>query len=57
MNIELDLGRWRCGEYSIAGNYGDMYSVWRTEDEDNDESEFVYENEDFEACLTWVYNS
>ena len=55
MNIELNCGQWRVGEYSIAGNYDDGYTVWKTED--GEDSDTLYDSNDFEKCVTWCYNS
>lgn len=55
MEIRLNGGQWEFGEYSIAGNYDDGYTVWRTAD--GEDSETLYDNVDFEACLTWCLNS
>ena len=55
MELRLNCGQWEFGEYSIAGNNEDGYTVWRTAD--GEDSETLYDNIDFEACLTWCLNS
>ena len=55
MEIRLEEGKFIIGEYSIAGNYEDGYTVWRT---DNGEySDTLYENISFENCVVWCLNS
>ena len=51
MEIYLDCGQFRIGEYSIAGNYDDGYTVWKTED--GEDSDTLYENVSFEHCVVW----
>ena len=53
--IILYDGRWLIGEYSIAGNYDDGYTVWRTDD--GEDSDTLYDNASFEACVIWCMNS
>lgn len=55
MNIELDGGQWRVGEYSIAGNYDDGYTVWKTDN--GEDSDTLYDSMDFERCIVWCLNS
>ncbi len=55
MEIALDGAVWIVGEYSIAGNYDDGYTVWRTED--GEDSDTLYSSLSFEDCLTWCWNS
>jgi hypothetical protein len=50
----LDRGQIRVGEYSIAGNYDDGYTVWRTED--GEDSETLYDNISYEECIVWCLN-
>ncbi len=51
----LHNGVFQVGEYSIAGNYDDGYTVWRTSD--GEDSDTLYDNISFEACVTWCLNS
>lgn len=53
--IILYGGQWQIGEYSIAGNYDDGYTVWRTDD--GEDSDTLYDNVSFEACVVWCMNS
>lgn len=55
MEIYLDCGQFHIGEYSIAGNYDDGYTVWRTED--GEDSDTLYDSISFENCVTWCLNS
>lgn len=55
MEIYLDGGQWSINGYSIAGNYEDGYTVWKTED--GEDSETLYDSSDFESCLVWCINS
>lgn len=55
MNIELDCGVFHIGEYSIAGNYDDGYTVWRTED--SEDSDTLYSSMSLEKCIVWCLNS
>lgn len=55
MEIRLIDGHWEIGEYSIAGNYDDGYTVWKTED--GEDSDTLYDSMDFERCICWCYNS
>ena len=55
MEINLDGAQWRIGEYSIAGNYDDGYTVWKTDD--GEDSDTLYDNIDFEKCVVWCLNS
>ena len=55
MEIYLDGGQWSINGYSIAGNYEDGYTVWKTED--GEDSETLYDSNDFESCLVWCINS
>lgn len=55
MEVTLYEGQWRVNEYSIAGNYDDGYTVWRTED--GEDSDTLYNSLDFERCLVWCLNS
>ena len=55
VDINLDCGQWHIGEYSIAGNDDDGYTIWKTAD--GEDSETLYADESFEKCLTWIYNS
>ena len=54
MEIKLENGKYIIGAYSIAGNYDDGYTVWRTEDGEN--SETRYDDMSFEGCVSWVLN-
>ena len=53
MEIRLDDGVFTIGEYSIAGNYDDGYTVWRT----GEDSDTLYDNISFELCVVWCLNS
>lgn len=53
--IVLIDGRWQIGEYSIAGNFDDGYTVWRTDD--GEDSDTLYESFSFERCVVWCLNS
>jgi hypothetical protein len=55
MEIYLNDGLFIIGEYSIAGNYEDGYTVWKTED--GEDSNTLYDNKSFEACIVWCLNS
>ena len=55
MEIYLDCGQFHIGEYSIAGNYDDGYTVWRTAD--GEDGDTLYDNISFEDCVTWCLNS
>lgn len=55
MSIELIEGVYRVGNYSIAGNYDDGYTVWLTVDGEN--SETLYDDISLDKCLCWVLNS
>lgn len=53
MNIKLENGSWiiNDGEYIICVGESAEYDVR------NYDGETVYSNDDFEACLCWIYNS
>ena len=53
--ISLDCGQWHVGDYSIAGNCDDGYTVWLTVD--GGDSDTLYADMSFEKCLTWIFNS
>lgn len=55
MAISLNDGVFTVGEYSIAGNYDDGYTVWKTED--GEDSNTLYNNLSFEQCVVWCLNS
>ena len=55
MEIVLECGQWHIGEYSIAGNYDDGYTVWKTKD--GEDSDTLFDSMDFEECVVWCYNS
>ena len=55
MEIRLETGVFTIGEYSIAGNYDDGYTVWRTAD--CEDSDTLYDNLSFERCIVWCLNS
>ena len=55
MAISLNDGVFTVGEYSIAGNYDDGYTVWKTED--GEDSDTLYDNLSFEKCVVWCLNS
>lgn len=55
MEIYLIDGRFIIGEYSIAGNYDDGYTVWKNDD--GEDSDTLYENTSFENCVVWCLNS
>lgn len=54
LEVILDGAQWRVGEYTIAGNDDDGYTVWKTND--GEDSETLYSGS-FERCLTWIWNS
>ena len=53
--IILDGGQFHIGEYSIAGNYDDGYTVWKTDN--GEDSDTLYNSLSFEDCVTWCLNS
>ena len=53
VEIRLDDGVFTIGEYSIAGNYDDGYTVWRT----GEDSDTLYDNISFERCVVRCLNS
>lgn len=53
MEIYLDCGNWYINGYVIIGDLNIGYDVY----EENNMSKKVYNNESFEPCLTWCYNS
>ena len=55
MEIYLECGAFVIGDYSIAGNFDDGYTVWKTED--GEDSDTLYNNISFEACVVWCLNS
>ena len=55
MEINLICGVFEIGEYSIAGNEDDGYTVWKTVD--GPDSETVYASMSFERCVVWCLNS
>lgn len=55
MEITMYNGQFLIGDYSIAGNENDGYTVWRTED--GEDSDTLYENISFEKCVVWCLNS
>jgi hypothetical protein len=55
VEIRLETGVFTIGEYSIAGNYDDGYTVWRTAD--GEDSDTLYDNLSFERCIVWCLNS
>lgn len=55
MEISLDCGQFRIGDYSVAGNYEDGYIVWETEK--GEDSDTLYEDISFEKCVVWCMNS
>lgn len=55
MEIWYDCGVCHIGEYSIAGNYDDGYTVWKTED--GEDSDTLYSHISFESCVVWCLNS
>ena len=59
MEITLQNGRWYANGFVIVGNSDDGYYVYPkyNECEIEDGCDSAYLNEDFEKCLTWVYNS
>ena len=53
--IRLDEGsRFVIGDYAICGNEDDGYTVWNYDN--GEDSETLYENASFEACVTWCLN-
>lgn len=55
MEIRLECGQFTIGDYSIAGNYDDGYTVWKIDD--GEDSDTLYENISFEKCIVWCLNS
>lgn len=55
MDIKLMNGVYVVGEYSIAGNYDDGYTVQCTED--GQDSDTLYDDISLEKCLCWVLKS
>lgn len=55
MEIRMTDAHFIIGEYSIAGNYDDGYTVWRTAD--GEDSDTLYDDISFEACVIWCLNS
>ena len=55
MEIRLECGQFIIGDYSIAGNYDDGYTVWKTED--GEDLDTLYDNISFEKCVVWCLNS
>ena len=57
MRIDLYDGGWLVEvdgyEYMIIGDKDDGYEVIKA----NDDNILYYSSKDFEACLTWCYNS
>ena len=53
VEIRLDDGVFTIGEYSIAGNYDDGYTVWRT----GEESDTKYHNISKKQSDKWSLNS
>lgn len=52
MKITLDCGNWYINGYVINGDFESGYNVLNEESGD-----VVYNNDFFENCLTWIYNS
>ena len=50
--IRLLDGHFEVGEYSIAGNFDDGYTVWNTED--GEDSDTLYNSISFETVLYGV---
>lgn len=52
-NIKCINGKYIVGEYSIAGNDEDGYTVWKTAD--GEDSDTLYGDEDvtLEECVEW----
>lgn len=55
MEIRLECGQFIIGEYAIAGNYDDGYTVWRADD--GEDSETLFDSISFEDCVVWCLNS
>lgn len=55
MEIRLECGQFIIGEYLIAGNYEDGYTVWKTDD--GEDSDALYEDISLEKCIVWCLNS
>lgn len=53
--IRLLDGHFEVGEYSIAGNFDDGYTVWNTKD--GEDSDTLYSSISFEKCVVWCLNS
>lgn len=53
MNIQLEDAMWIIsdGEYIIGDGESTVYVV------SNCDGKTVYSNDDFEACLCWIYNN
>lgn len=55
MEIRLIGGQFLIGDYSIAGNYEDGYTVWKTDD--GEDSDTLYDDTSFKKCVVWCLNS
>lgn len=53
--IILDCGQFHIGDYSIAGNVDDGYTVWKTDD--GEDSDTLFDSISFEECVVWCMNS
>ena len=51
MEIRYDGCHLIIGEYSIAGNYDDGYTIWRTDD--GEDSDTLYDSISLENCVIW----
>lgn len=49
--ISILNGKWFIGEYCIAGNYDDGYTVWKADD--GEDSDTLYSDISFEKCMLW----
>ena len=54
MEIRLEDGRFIIGEYVIAGEYYDGYTVWKR---DGETETPVYKHVSLEHCIVWCLNS
>lgn len=58
MNISLLNGNWYAKEYVIVGDKDIGYEVYDiNEYEENINPESIVSYDDFESCLTWIWNS
>ena len=53
MEIYLNNGQFCIGEYLLAGNYDDGYTVWKTEN--GEDSNTLYDDISFEKCVVGAW--